>query len=749
MKKIIYLVVGLFVALSITSCSWFFGNSSKDDDSISSEYWGYWIQMDTGDEYYIDNTSVYEVGSYSNSVIQTGISGYYLEAEDVLRNESTVYFRKGGRNRSFTVSLSGFSSTLQNARNARGAGTGSQTITGRRNNKQNSADEETVEVSNANLENSEIKMNGGVAEDPQIVTVTDGTNSGVAVVTPKFNGENIGTIPIVEEGKYAFKTTYSVSNADNQGFMYGNNLGLYKITFNLTNVGSEICDTSIYQISWSDPALKSTNLEKTGNFTSIKAGDAKSITGMFSYGAFTSEYKDVRVNIKITDSKYMQTWEDFVTLRFYRGWVNLKVNARNFNEKSSAKLKGFLIYPDKRSNRFTVSSGNTTTVKLPWSQSDYYIVLSGASAENEMCYSFGFSKTTDLADLSGTWSISDINAYESNDTLITACSVTNFSTPIKAYLKNGDIDYYKINNSTVGASSGKIEYVEKCYADLPSIDSNNGDGKVNPGETIWMDFKVQNTGGLSFNDVKLELSTSSSYVEMSESSAEYGNIASNCCKTYYYERSYGSDTGFSADSTSNYYNLEYSKYVPFKFTISKNCPIGTSIPFTLKITEASGNEWTDSFSLTVEKANVELKWIQYGYSDSSSFSNSNNADSKVNPGETIGIDPKVQNTGTSMALGVTVKLSTTSPYATIIGDSVSYGKIASNYCKNYGYIKYWYSSNSGYSDSTSSYYYDSYRPFKVSISSDCPVGTEIPLTLTMTDSSGNEWTASCSPLEVE
>ncbi len=598
MKKI-YFVSIILLAFVFVSCSFLFdeqndnnlsGNSSNSNNGrIDSKYWGTWIQMDTGDEYYIDNQKVYKISYGYKSEIQSGISGYYLESNEVLRNDSTVFFRKGGKNRRFSATVSGFS-----PRSARGIGTGSQEISGRRENEENPADNETA----TSDEDGSINFDGGVADDPQIVTVVQGNESGSATITPKYDGENVGSIPVVESGKYAFKTTYTVSNADSQGFMYGNNMGLYEISFNLTNIGYETCATSVYTISWEDTNLFSQNFEKQGNFTSIKSGASKTITGSFTYGYFDEEYKDVTISIEITDSKYEKTWYDYVTLRFYRGWIDYKVKARNFNASSSAKLNGFLVYPDGRSKRFTVSSGNVTTVSIPWSTRDYYLVFSGANDETEMCYSFVASEFGSPADLSGVWSIADINAYESNDTIKDAVNISNNEVSTKAYLKNGDIDYFKFNVSSLKCSKGALEYKEHKFCDSIDIssDSNNGDETINPGETIWMDIAIFNSSKVQFSNVQVNINSESDYITFDENSAKYGDINVGYIKTYcntkvnyYYDR--------YVDSSD--YAVYSSDYVPFKFTISKDCPVGTVIPISIKMTEQNGYEWIDSFDITV------------------------------------------------------------------------------------------------------------------------------------------------------
>ena len=188
----------------------------------------------------------------------------------------------------------------------------------------------------------------GTDWNTQKITVADTAS---VEITPKYNGENTGTVPIVEDGAYGFKTTYTI-DGDEQGFCFGNYYKTYKLTLNLNNIGSAMCETSVYTVSCNDSNLSFSGA--TGNFSSIEAGKSEKLTYSVRYGKIDTEYVDVPINISITDSKYFRTWEDSITVRFYKGVVNLKVNSRNFDENSSAKLNGFLIYPDGRSKRFTV-----------------------------------------------------------------------------------------------------------------------------------------------------------------------------------------------------------------------------------------------------------------------------------------------------------------------------------------------------------------------------------------------------------
>lgn len=758
MKNTFWKLVILVFIGSLVSCSFLFDNKSETGQhensqtgtnaTISSQYWGTWIQMDTGTEYYIDNQDIYKLNSGSKTKIQSGISGYILESDEILKKDNTVFFRKGGKTRSFSTTISGFSHSTNNS--VRAASSISGEIRGKRKNQENSADVETV----VSTDGITVQFKGGVADDSQVVTISQGEESGTATVNPKYDGENMGSIPIVEAGKYAFKTTYVVSNADSQGFMYGNNLGVYDISFNITNIGEETCATSVYTISWNDINLSSSDLVREGNFTSIEPGSAKVITGSFIYGYFDEEYKDVTITISVTDSKYEKTWNDYITLRFYKGWVNFKVNTRNFNSTSKATLNGFIVYPDGRSKRFTVSSGNTSTIDIPWSTKDYYIVFSGANNDTEMCYSFVATDFGEPADLSGVWPIAEINAYETNDSIQTATSITNYSTPVKAYLKNGDIDYFKINTMDLKCSKGVLDCSEMYFTESPN-DFNNGDRNINPGETIWMDVVIHNSSGKSINNIVVEASSQSQYITFINSSANYGNVNARNYQSYYgYSLTKYKNIGFSSSTEAkSYHDSGITGYVtsdryPFKFTIQQTCPINTNITINIKMIDDTGSEWTDKFDITVVKSNTDLEYSEYKFTDSISLNNNyNNNDDCINPGETIWMDIKVHNKGTSRAKKVQIIASSNSEFINFTTTTSEYGTIDPDYYQTYygyktGYAGTGYSSVGTNSSTTNIFNVTNYAPFKFSISHYCPIDTVIPIILTMTDVNGYEWTDS-------
>ena len=121
----------------------------------------------------------------------------------------------------------------------------------------------------------------------------------------------------------------------------------------MKNIGDSVCPTALYKLSCSDSNFNFTGT-KEGVFTSILPNDIRALEFTVSYGNLVDEYKDVTIDISITDSVTDRTWIDSVTLRFYRKPVYVSVNTFNPNKLTSAKLNGFVITPDGKSKYFSV-----------------------------------------------------------------------------------------------------------------------------------------------------------------------------------------------------------------------------------------------------------------------------------------------------------------------------------------------------------------------------------------------------------
>ena len=233
---------------------------------------------------------------------------------------------------------------------------------------------------------------------------------------------------------------------------------------------------------------------------------------------------------------------------------------------------------------------------VPWSNSDYHLAFSGATASNEMAYSFGFQAKTSLADLSGTWSINDINAYEPNDSISSAWRVNDLSTPVKAYLKANDIDFYTVNCGSIEVNTDSITILETAVREY---ENGNGDNLVTPGESLYLDVKMQNTTPSTLYDLTVKLSSTSNYV----------TIHRDSCKVVYSDSYtiggmsagyYFSLTDSSSSSDDCYLMSSNYEYNAFKFSVDSSCPSGTELPFTITFTDWYGNVGTDTLTIPVQ-----------------------------------------------------------------------------------------------------------------------------------------------------
>ena len=230
---------------------------------------------------------------------------------------------------------------------------------------------------------------------------------------------------------------------------------------------------------------------------------------------------------------------------------------------------------------------------------------------------------------------------------------------------------------------------------------NNNDDVINKGETVKLNVSLKNTGTNNATAVKASFSTTSSYVSgfTPISQISYGDISAGATVW----------KGYS----------QYSDYA-IQFTVSNTTPANTSIPISMDITDGDGNTWTSSFNVTVEGTGANITYGSfYVYSD-------NNNDDIINKGETIKLNISLQNTGSSTAKSIKASFSTTSSYVSGFTpiSQISYGDISAGATVWKGYSQY-----SDYA-------------IQFTVSNSTPNNTQIPISVSIVDASGNTWTDS-------
>jgi hypothetical protein len=211
------------------------------------------------------------------------------------------------------------------------------------------------------------------------------------------------------------------------------------------------------------------------------------------------------------------------------------------------------------------------------------------------------------------------------------------------------------------------------YSDHQIVDTTigNGDGVVNPGETVEMPVWVVNIGseeGLNLSGI---LRTEDDFVNLIDSVVSFGNLSPG-------------DTGLSVE--------------PFSFSLDPLCPDEHSILFELTVSDISDSQWTSFFSITVKSPS--LSFVNYLIDDSLG----GDGDGMMEPGEQINLRILVENSGSATAGGLSGILLINDPYIIVSEDSASFPNISPG-------------------DSLLS------SPFSLSISPDCPVPHLTPANL--------------------
>jgi len=201
------------------------------------------------------------------------------------------------------------------------------------------------------------------------------------------------------------------------------------------------------------------------------------------------------------------------------------------------------------------------------------------------------------------------------------------------------------------------------------------------------------------------------------------------------------DLSSGGDSSASSASLFYTGYQSraFRFAIAGNCPVETELPFTVTFTDSWGNVWTDTLTIPVVAtgANIAINTpVESNFSIREAANG--NSDGKANPYETHYLDIRVRNSGTSNVLELQAALSTISEYVTIENGTASIGNLNAGYYMTLTDL----SSGGDSSASSASLFYTGYqsRAFRFAIAGNCPAGTQLPFTVTFTDSWGNTWT---------
>lgn len=292
-------------------------------------------------------------------------------------------------------------------------------------------------------------------------------------------------------------------------------------------------------------------------------------------------------------------------------------------------------------------------------------------------------------------SISSYLSFNVSNTVPNGTIIT-FSVTITDDSNNTWKDVFTITiagtNSVIGFSKYEI------YSD------NNADMQINKGESIKLKVFLKNNGSSKANKVRVTISCTNNYI----------SALSPATSVSFFDQSYNDyiSPGDEGSPTS------ISSYL--SFNVSNTTPSGSTITFTLTITDETNNTWTDTFTINVIASSAVIK-----YSRNDIYSDNNN-NQQINAGESIKLKIYLKNLGSSKANKVRGTISCANSYISALSPvtSVSYF--------DQSYNDYISAGNEGSPTSVSSY-----LSFNVSVST--PSGTTVIFNVSITDESSNTW----------
>ena len=285
-------------------------------------------------------------------------------------------------------------------------------------------------------------------------------------------------------------------------------------------------------------------------------------------------------------------------------------------------------------------------------------VTSGGSAVEDalVClYKDGEVRSVGYTDYAGNANL-PISGYSSGDLLVTVTKHNHMS-----YLGS-------VSLSTVSVFAG---YQSSTIDDDNSGGSSgNGDGTVNPNETIELPVALHNYGTSSANGVSATIASLDPYLSITDGSESFGNIPSGA-------------TVWSAED--------------YDFDVAANAPDGHVLAIDLEATNGAPT-WNSLIELTVVSAAFDQESYSWGGSGST-----------LDPGESGTLAVGLRNNGSITGTGITAVLASESPWITVTDANGSYNNIGPG----------------SWADNSS-------NTFALSVSSDCFEGHLAMFTLTAT-----------------
>jgi hypothetical protein len=196
---------------------------------------------------------------------------------------------------------------------------------------------------------------------------------------------------------------------------------------------------------------------------------------------------------------------------------------------------------------------------------------------------------------------------------------------------------------TVAVTAGNAPYLVYRHSLIDDTQGGNGDGRVNPGETIRLPVMLANAGDSVALGVQAGLAASDTFARIQDSLQNYGDIPAR-------------DSALSAG--------------PYVFSVAPSCTCGQSLDLQLHIRDNPGHTWNPTFGLPVYAARIAFEASLVN--DAPPGGNGNG---RLDPRESARLIVNLRNLGTDPLHDVAAVLRLSSPHVSLTDSTGYFGDI--------------------------------------------------------------------------
>ena len=402
-----------------------------------------------------------------------------------------------------------------------------------------------------------------------------------------------------------------------------------------------------------------------------------------------TEYESVFLNLRVGDWNFWDSYNnDGYLAAGESGWIDVTIcNDGNWD------AEGVTVQLSSETTGVTVSSTTKNYGTIEYEEesnlSTGYSTYNASYTNSSSKYQNFFTVKVDNSVANGTKAkikvvITDNNGFKWEDTISFTVQKINANLSLSGY-------YFK--------------------------DDGNNDGKLNIGETAYLDVCFFNSGTDTAKIKSTQLICETPGVVITKST---GSTYDYSAKTY---------LTISGDSSSNYDYIDYCYYSSYKdrcfaVKLPNSITEGTLVKLKVRMTDALGNTYDYPIEFEAKKHDIDLQMVDYYFKDDS------NQNGELELGEVAYLDICFYNAGKDTAKIQTTELICETPGIMV---TKSTGNSSNYSSKQYKTISGDYSSS--YSNIDYCYYKDDC--FAVRMPSDIAEGTFVKFKVKLTDVLGN------------